>query len=194
MMTRAMKLPGRLLTLVLVFSVWTACAGEAPVAPGQMLVPATVLAARVDLHPDLGTCGDLEPPAGSTKIYHVYAKGVQIYRWSGSSWTLVGPSAELFADPNFKGQVGTHYAGPTWETLSGSKVVGAVSKRCTADPTAVQWLLLNAVSAEGPGVFGQVKYIQRLNTVGGIAPTSPGSTGQEVSIPYTTEYFFYRAR
>ena len=78
--------------------------------------------------------------------------------------------------------------------MSASWTVGAVSKRCTADPTAVQWLLLNAVSAEGPGVFGQVKYIQRLNTVGGIAPTSPGSTGQEVSIPYTTEYFFYRAR
>lgn len=193
MIKSAMKVAGSSITLVLLLSLLIGCAGEIPLDPNQKVVATNTLSSKVDLHPDLGICGDLEPPAGSTKIFHVYAKGVQIYRWNGTSWAPVGPSAELFADPNFKGLVGIHYGGPTWESLSGSKVVGAVAKRCTADPTAVQWLLLNAVSAEGSGVFRHVKYIQRVNTVGGIAPTSPGTTGEEARVPYTTEYFFYRA-
>jgi hypothetical protein len=34
--------------------------------------------------------------------------------------------------------------------------------------------------------------IQRVNTVGGIAPSTLGTfVGQEARVPYTTEYFFY---
>ena len=37
-------------------------------------------------------------------------------------------------------------------------------------------------------------YIQRVNTVGGLAPAEPGDfVGQEVEVPYTAEYYFYRA-
>ena len=169
----------------------SACVSESPVGLNQL---PTTISSKVDLVPDLGICADIAPPAGSTKIYHVYARGVQIYRWNGTAWALFGPSAQLFADPQEKGVVGTHYVGPTWETNSGSKVVAAVAKRCTFDPTAVQWLRLDAVSSSGPGVFNQVKHILRVNTVGGIAPSTPGTTGQEVSIPYSTEYFFYRAK
>jgi hypothetical protein len=50
------------------------------------------------------------------------------------------------------------------------------------------------VSSEGPGVFQGVTHIQRVSTVGGKAPTEAGSfTGQLRDIPYTAEYFFYRA-
>ena len=182
---------GRSLAVVTVAALLIGCSTETPVGLNPKAVAKSSAEAVV---PDLGICADLKPPAGSTVVYHVYARGVQIYRWNGSSWAPVGPSAKLFADRNERSLVGSHYAGPSWESLSGSKVVGEVAKRCTYDPSAVQWLLLNAKSAEGPGVFGQVKYIQRLNTVGGIAPSSPGSAGEEVEIPYSTEYFFYRAR
>jgi hypothetical protein len=38
-----------------------------------------------------------------------------------------------------------------------------------------------------------VTFIQRINTAGGIRPTTPGTTvGDEVRIPYTTEYYFYK--
>ena len=95
--------------------------------------------------------------------------------------------------PGDNGIVGIHYAGPTWESNSGSKVVGTVLERCTPDPDAIPWLLLKAVSNEGPG-FSRVTFIQRVNTVGGIAPTDPGDfVGEEVEVPYTTEYYFYRA-
>jgi hypothetical protein len=144
--------------------------------------------------PELGDCQDLQVPAGNKDAYHVYADGVQIYRWNGSSWSFVAPRANLFADAGENGVVGTHYAGPTWESNSGSKVVGSVLERCTPDPSAIPWLLLKAVSTEGPGIFHRVTFIQRVNTVGGIAPADTGDfVGEVVEVPYTAEYYFYRA-
>jgi hypothetical protein len=136
----------------------------------------------------------LQVPAGNEVAYHTYAEGVQIYRWNGASWSFVGPEADLYANAGGNGLVGTHYAGPTWESNSGSKVVGTVLERCTPDATAIPWLLLKAVSNEGPGVFARITYIQRLNTVGGIAPTSAGNfMDEEARVPYSAEYYFYRA-
>jgi hypothetical protein len=143
--------------------------------------------------PDLGNCGNLRVPAGHKVVFHVYAEGVQIYRWNGTSWVFLVPEAELFADAAGNGSVGIHYAGPTWESVSGSKVVGAVLGRCTPDPTAIAWLLLEAALSEGPGIFHKVTFIQRVNTVGGTAPSEPGAfVGEVTRVPYTTEYFFYR--
>ena len=76
---------------------------------------------------------------------------------------------------------------------SGSKVAGARLFGCSPDATAIPWLLLEAVSTSGPGIYSSVTYIQRLNTTGGLAPAGPGSfIGETVQIPYTAEYYFYR--
>lgn len=140
-------------------------------------------------------CEQLTVPAGNFVAFRVYAVGVQVYRWNGTAWGFVGPEANLFASPNYRGLIGTHYGGPTWESSTGSLVVGsgATAIPCTPDPTAVSWLRLTAVSSSGPGVFDGVTYIQRVNTVGGIRPTADGEVvGQEAKIPYTTEYYFYK--
>jgi Protein of unknown function (DUF3455) len=145
--------------------------------------------------PDLGDCQNLQVPAGNKVAFHVYAEGVQIYRWTGTTWAFVAPEALLFAGDEEDDPVGIHYAGPTWESVSGSYVVGAVLQRCTPDPDAIPWLLLKAVDSEGPGIFDRVTYIQRVNTVGGLAPAEPGDfPGEVVRVPYTAEYFFYRAQ
>ncbi len=179
----------------------TACADRTPVGPDRESALETRLAStpsgspRDARGPDLGSCGDLQVEAGNRLAYHVYAEGVQIYHWNGATWVFDGPLAELSADLDGRSVVGIHYSGPTWESLSGSKVVGAVLKRCTPDPAAIPWLLLSATSTDGPGIFYRVTYIQRLNTVGGVAPSDPGSlTGEEARVPYTAEYFFYRAQ
>jgi hypothetical protein len=126
---------------------------------------------------------------------HVYAEGVQIYRWTGTSWVLAGPDAVLYADEAGHAVVGTHYVGPTWESNSGSKVVGTVEKRATPDPDSIQWLRLKAVSSQGPGIYDGVTYIQRLYTEGGLAPDEPGDfVGDEARIPYTAHYYFYKER
>ena len=147
--------------------------------------------------PDLPSplCDSLQVPQGNKVAFHAYALGVQIYRWNGTSWAFVEPVATLFADANYHGKVGIHYAGPTWESNSGGKVVAARLAGCSPDPTAIPWLLLRAVSTDDPGIFGSVTYVQRLNTTGGLAPTAPGSTiGARVEVPYTAEYVFYRAK
>ena len=46
-------------------------------------------------------------------------------------------------------------------------MVGTVLVRAASDPNAIPWLLLKAKSTDGPGTFGKVTYIQRVNTVGG---------------------------
>ena len=135
----------------------------------------------------------IQVPGGTNKVhFHAYAEGVQIYAWSGTSWVFRAPEAVLYdADGDV---VGIHYAGPTWESESGSKVVGArVASASSASANSIPQLLLKAVSVEGPGIFARTTYIQRVNTHGGLAPAASGTTiGQEVRVAYTAEYFFYR--
>jgi uncharacterized protein DUF3455 len=138
-------------------------------------------------------CDSLQVPDGNEVAFHAYAIGVQIYHWNGTAWVFIAPAAMLFADAGYHGQVGIHYAGPTWQSNSGSKVVGTRQAACTPDPESIPWLKLSGVSS-GPGVLDGVTFIQRVNTVGGIAPSTPGTTvGQEAQVPYTAEYVFYRA-
>jgi hypothetical protein len=140
------------------------------------------------------TCDSIQAPEGNKVVFHAYAIGVQIYRWNGTAWAFVAPAATLYANADYDGQVGTHYVGPTWESNSGSKVLGRRVAGCTPDSSAIPWLLLQAVSTDGPGIFHRVTYVQRVNTVGGLAPTAPGSfVGEEADVPYTAEYYFYRA-
>ena len=143
----------------------------------------------------LPLCESIRVEAGHVLAFHTYAVGVQVYRWNGASWAFVEPVANLYADKGFRGQVGTHYAGPTWESNSGSRVVSrrVANTGCTPDANAIPWLLLETVSADGPGIFDGVTFIQRVNTVGGRAPTAPGSPGEMRNVAYTAEYFFYRA-
>jgi hypothetical protein len=142
--------------------------------------------------PDLGDHQNLQVPAGNKVAFHTYAEGVQIYRWNGTNWVFVKPEAVLYTRGN--GIVGIHYAGPTWESTSGSYVVGTVLERATPNPNAIPWLLLGAIDAEGPGIFKRVTFIQRVNTVGGLAPAEPGDfPGEEARVPYAADYFFYRA-
>jgi hypothetical protein len=134
----------------------------------------------------------IEVPDGNKVHFHGFGQGVQIYTWNGSSWGAAVPEATLYDTEG--NVVAIHFAGPTWESNSGSKVVGAVvPPRVTVDPDAIPWLLLKAVSTEGDGIFANTTYIQRVNTTGGKAPSADGTViGQVARVPYTADYFFYR--
>jgi len=155
-------------------------------APGMGTVPAV---------PD-----NLRVPAAQKLALEADASGVQIYDCKPSAndparfeWTLRAPEAELF-DLTGK-RIGKHYAGPTWESFDGSKVVGEVKARSDSpDSNAIPWLLLGAKSASGNGVLGQTVSVQRIQTVGGKAPAQACSPGNEVRVPYTAKYYFYEAK
>jgi len=163
-------------------------------APVLALLLAAVFSARADGDARAPSVpANLQVPDGNKVEFHAYAVGVQIYTWSGSNWVFKAPEAVLYASAGYDGEVAIHYAGPTWESNSGSKVVGAKIASAIVDPTAIPWLLLRASSAEGPGIFADTSYVQRVNTVGGIAPAGAGtSIGQEARVPYSAEYYFYR--
>ncbi len=139
-------------------------------------------------------CDTVNVPDGQRVSAHVYALGVQIYRWTGTNWAFVAPEARLFADACYQKQVGTHYAGPTWEANDGSFVKAARLQGCTPHPGAIPWLLLGTTSASADGEFSRVTYVQRIDTIGGTAPAEAGTfVGAEARVPYTAEYYFYRA-
>src|SRR5690349_8607328 len=56
---------------------------------------------------------------GNNKVhFHGFGVGVQIYTWNGSTWGTAVPEATLFdEDGNI---VAIHFAGPTWQSNSGS--------------------------------------------------------------------------
>src|SRR5262249_20231039 len=124
---------------------------------------------------DLGRCTDLAAPAGSRLVFHAWADGVQIYKWTGASWVFQGPSPTLYADAGHQAEVGTHYTGPTWESNAGGFVVGRLNTPCEVGPADIPWLLLDGVRSAGPGIFRDVTSIQRVNTAGGRAPSDAGT-------------------
>jgi hypothetical protein len=148
----------------------------------------------------------LAVPAGATLAIHDHGVGTQIYTCTASggadagadagavsyAWVLKAPDAKLY-DANGT-QVGTHGMGPEWTSSDGSVVNGKSVQSSTQDTTAIPWLLLRSTSTTGTGVFANVTYVQRLNTVGGLAPaTGCGATtaSTETSVDYSADYYFY---
>ena len=134
---------------------------------------------------------EIAVPVGNKVHFHGFGVGVQIYTWNGTSWGAAVPEALLF---HANGVVTIHFAGPTWQSNSGSTVVGALPpKAVTVDPNAIPWLRLDAKNPVGPGIFANTTFIQRVNTTGGKAPSTDGAfVGQVARVPYTADYFFYR--
>jgi hypothetical protein len=70
----------------------------------------------------------------------------------------------------------------------------------TVDSTAIAWLLLDGVgSLNGPTGGDKLTgttFVQRLNTTGGLAPSTGCSSltdvGNTAFVPYTADYFFYK--
>jgi hypothetical protein len=129
----------------------------------------------------------------------VPARGVQIYECRAKKdqsgeyeWAFVAPEAELLGANGNK--IGKHYAGPHWEANDGSRIVGAVKANSPAPGAdAIAWLLLGAKSVGPAGAFSSVTSVQRVNTVGGIAPKtgcSQATAGASARINYTADYYF----
>jgi hypothetical protein len=187
--------------------------------------------------PPPAAVAQLQPPAGSVVLLRANAQGFQVYSCAakpagGFGWVLKAPDAILSDQAGWP--LAKHYAGPTWQAEDGSKVVGEVMARAELPaapathrpgapgaaetsqpaPRSIPWLLLKAKSHEGAGLFADVTYIQRLDTVGGEIlgldkPASAASdgrvysrrpqacdvqnVGRELWVPYQAVYVFYKA-
>ena len=139
----------------------------------------------------------IQPPANEQLLLQVHAKGDQIYTCKEDiehyAWILKAPDAQLF-DKDGK-PFGKHYAGPSWESNDGSKIVGkAAANAPSPDSNSIPWLLVTVVGHSGDGVLARVTSIQRLNTKGGKAPASgcdEAHAAQEIRVPYSADYLFF---
>jgi hypothetical protein len=159
----------------------------------------------------------LQPvPAGNEPFLVGHATGTQNYVCqpvgAGFKFVLFTPQATLFKD-NDK-QLTTHFFSPnpdeggtiraTWEDSKDTSTVWAKVHQpngaATVDQNAIDWLLLDVVGADdgpkGRGELADTTFIQRLSTVGGLAPAagclSLTDVGKHEFVPYTADYFFYR--
>jgi hypothetical protein len=160
---------------------------------------------------------NLKVETGNQAFFKAAATGTQNFICIGSAWTFIGPQATLFVTlPWFNGgtirqQVATHFLTPNpaevetnrplWQSSMDSSIVWAKQVDLSNDPDYVQpnaipWLLLASAGKQvGPtsGSFlSQTTFIQRINTSGGLKPTTACTDGERQFVPYTADYVFYR--
>lgn len=152
--------------------------------PGFVLVAACLLGNAQS--------SSIEVPAGAHLLLTAKAQGTQIYSCTDGHWVLKAPDAKLFDDAGK--QIGTHFAGPTWQLNDGSEVKGkAIGSQASPESGSVAWLLVQAVPETGKGKFADVAYIRRTETHGGAAPKE-ACTSDTLSVPYRATYSFYTAK
>ncbi len=132
---------------------------------------------------------------GENVVITLHAEGAQVYDCKAGAdgklaWAFREPIATLIVDGKTSGR---HYAGPNWEHIDGSAVVGKVignAPGATADDIA--WLKLQVVSSRGSGVLTGVTTVQRINTKGGKLDGACDKAGAFKSAPYSAEYVFLK--
>ena len=153
--------------------------------------------------------GIIQVPAGNQLFRVAHAVGTQDYVCLSTGWASAayGPQATLFNENNE--QILTHFLSaypygsaaffPTWQDSRDSSIVWAnpvKDAKYTPDPSAIPWLLLKVVdTAAGPtggDKMFSTTYIQRLNTTGGLKPTTTCTEGDKALVPSTADYFFYK--
>jgi len=132
----------------------------------------------------------------------VYATGVQKYACQADgSWLFTGPEAALYKDAEGLKPIGTHSLNvatgrPVWRLKDGSTVEAARKSSAPGGAGNIAWLLLEAVATtageDGDRLDGAT-WVQRLNTSGGVAPAGTCTPGDTAAVPYSTDYFFWRA-
>ena len=152
---------------------------------------------------------NIQVPAGNEAFLLGRGVGTQNYECQPAAsvgqvaWTLFTPEATLFSDQ--REQLTTHFNSPNPFEFSTTRDTSTVWARATAfatvNPDAIAWVLLQAAGVQagptGGGTLAATTFVQRLNTVGGLAPMTgcdiPTDVGHKAFVPYTADYFFYRA-
>src|SRR3984885_8332277 len=132
---------------------------------------------------------------GETVVLSVHAEGAQVYECKAGAdgkltWVFREPIATLFVDGK---TIGRHYAGPNWEHIDGSAVVGKAAGNApgaTADD--IPWLKLQVTASRGNGVLTGVTTVQRINTKGGKFDGACDKAGNFKSAPYSADYVFLK--
>lgn len=139
----------------------------------------------------------LKVPEGHQRVIALHAKGDQIYQCAEQQgeffWQFQKPNALLF---DSSGQlVGSHTEDTSWKYKDGSHIKGEIVEKAAVNPDAsVEWLLVQTSETQGDGLLTNARFIQRINTRGGLPPNAPCDNtrlGEEKSVIYAADYVFY---
>jgi hypothetical protein len=132
----------------------------------------------------------------------VHATGVQNYTCQANgSWLFTDPEAALYKTTGVPKPIGTHFLNfatgrPVWQLKDGSSVEAARTVTVSGGAGNIPWLLLQAVAttagSDGARLTGTT-WVQRLNTAGGVAPAGTCTPNDRIAVPYSADYFFWRA-
>lgn len=110
-------------------------------------------------------------------------------------WVFVGPDAMLNDRQGM--QVGKYFGPPaTWESKDGSRITGTQVAVAPNGAGNIPHQLVKANPAMGSGMMNGITYIQRVATVGGVAPmmACDGSkAGTKQNVRYQADYIFWKA-
>ncbi|MBY4867339.1 DUF3455 domain-containing protein [Burkholderia anthina] len=144
----------------------------------------------------------LAPPQPATPVLSTTAAGVQVYTCDYDAghkltWVFQHPEAMLFDSSGTL--VVRHGTGPSWEATDGSRITGKkLAQAPGARPDSIPQLLLAATPAAtdpktATGALAGVRFVQRLDTAGGMPPESACSTEHAVGrFPYFARYVFLK--
>ena len=135
----------------------------------------------------------LKVPDGNRLAGVFSAAGVQTYTCADGAWKLLEPAATLWArNDHSRRVVALHSRGPVWVSTVDGSAVNAAAVANSAKADTIPELLLKSTATRGTGVFADVSYIQRLNTRGGVAPAAACTGTDQMSVPYSATYAFYK--
>jgi len=128
-------------------------------------------------------------PPGNRLVAQLDGQGVQVYQCHAGAWAFLEPVAQLSDGTS----TAIHFRGPSWESPRDGSLVEAATVASSPVAGSIPELLLQTTRTRGDGIFGSVTYVQRLDTTGGLAPTTACADGQTQGVSYTAEYRFYVA-
>jgi hypothetical protein len=135
----------------------------------------------------------LKVPDGNRLTGVFSAAGVQTYTCADGAWKLLEPAATLWAKNDRSHRpVALHSRGPVWVSTVDGSAVNAAAIANSPKTGTIPELLLQSTATRGTGVFAGVSYVQRLDTHGGVAPTTVCSGTDQISVRYSATYDFYK--
>ncbi|RZS54739.1 DUF3455 domain-containing protein [Sphaerotilus mobilis] len=171
----------------------------------------------------LGACGSMKPmadkmamkpfdqaalpaavqvPAGHQVVLETVGAGDITYEckakadMSGHEWVFVGPMAVL-KDRSGKA-IGSYFGPPaTWKANDGSAITGKQLAVAPAGTGNIPLQLVQANPAMGMGAMQGISHIQRVATMGGVAPAmacDAGAVGKKEVVKYQADYIFWAAK
>ena len=165
---------------------------------------ATALAAAVPAYAisePSGLAPQLQASANEYPAFVLSGNGSMIYQCKATianpnlySWYYIAPDATLYDG----GHEVARMAQPNlMEALSDQSSLSGVLRSSQAGGGGLPWTLTQALPMGDSGIFANVSSVQRVNTRGGLAPStgcSADNVGEEARVAFNADYYFYKRR